>query len=392
VLPLKDREATTFIPHFLDRIVFTHGPPDALHSDDAPEFVGECLKLLAEALNTDTTTTLGHNARANGTVEVFWRFWNRCMRILSDEQYRRWPTFAARIAHAYNSASHESLGGTSPFEIYHGVPARNAFTAAAPARSLDQELPDFDAADPAAFATAVRTSAAAFTSLAAHHTAYVRQTTADRLNIQGHPRTYAVQDKVKIRVPPTHQQMVAAGRRSSHVASWRGPCTIVDRLSSTAYAMTEDSTGRRFERVLTNILPYRAVSARTQAAYDPATSDPFVLGEIVAVRDEPGSPYYLASVIQIAASNITVHYFGCTQRDIQRATFRPAYHLANSDSIILSATRPADSHQYTGIIEFDSLRDLLVARNLQFTNARKLRKKSQRILAPTHDELFVFDD
>jgi hypothetical protein len=68
VLPLKDREATTFIPHFLDRIVFTHGPPDVLHSDDAPEFVGECLKLLAEALNTDTTTTLGHNARANGTV------------------------------------------------------------------------------------------------------------------------------------------------------------------------------------------------------------------------------------------------------------------------------------------------------------------------------------
>ena len=156
--------------------------------------------------------------------------------------------------------------------------------------------------------------------------------------------------------------------------------------------MTEDATGRRFERVLTNILPHRAVSARTQAAYDPATSDPFVLGEIVAVRDEPGSPYYLASVIQIAASNITVHYFGCTQRDIQRATFRPAYHLANSDSIILSATRPADSHQYTGIIEFDSLRELLVARNLQFTNAKKLRKKSQKILAPTHDELFVFDD
>jgi hypothetical protein len=48
LLPLLDREATTFFPFFLDRIVFTHGPPDVLHSD-APEFVGEFMKLFAEA-------------------------------------------------------------------------------------------------------------------------------------------------------------------------------------------------------------------------------------------------------------------------------------------------------------------------------------------------------
>jgi hypothetical protein len=26
-----------------------------------------------------TTTTLGHNARSNGMIEVFWQYWNRCM-------------------------------------------------------------------------------------------------------------------------------------------------------------------------------------------------------------------------------------------------------------------------------------------------------------------------
>jgi hypothetical protein len=242
LLPLIDREATTFIPFFLDRIVFTHGPPDVLHSDDAPEFVGEFMRLLAEATNMRTTTTLGHNARANGTVEVFWRFWNRCMRILTDAQYRIWPTFAARICHAYNSASHESLGGSSPFEIFHGVPARTAFTSVAPALALEAELPDLDTSDPASFAEAVATSAAAFTRLASHHADYVRSTTADRLNQQGHPRTYTIGDKVKIRVPPSHEQMLATGRRSSHLASWRGPCTIFARLSSTAHAMTEDAT------------------------------------------------------------------------------------------------------------------------------------------------------
>jgi hypothetical protein len=35
-LCLKDREATTFIQPFLDRIVFIHGPPAVLHSDGPP--------------------------------------------------------------------------------------------------------------------------------------------------------------------------------------------------------------------------------------------------------------------------------------------------------------------------------------------------------------------
>ncbi len=39
VIPLKDREATTWIQPFLDRIVFAFGAPEVLHSDAAPEFL-----------------------------------------------------------------------------------------------------------------------------------------------------------------------------------------------------------------------------------------------------------------------------------------------------------------------------------------------------------------
>jgi hypothetical protein len=146
------------------------------------------MTLLAEALDANTTTTLGHNARANGTVEVFWRYWNRCMRILSDSQHRRWPAFTSRIVFACNSAVHESLGGISPCEVYHGVPARNAFSSAAPTRTLEEELPEYDSTDPAAFAEAIRISTAAFTQLARNHADYVRTTTANRLNQLGHQR------------------------------------------------------------------------------------------------------------------------------------------------------------------------------------------------------------
>jgi hypothetical protein len=121
LIPLKDRQASTWLQPFLDRIVFTFGAPEQLHSDDAPEFVSEATDLLAQATDIKSTTTLGHNARGNGTIEVWWRFWNRCMRLLSDDHYVHWPSFASRIAFAYNSAGHEAIGSISPFEVYHGA-------------------------------------------------------------------------------------------------------------------------------------------------------------------------------------------------------------------------------------------------------------------------------
>jgi transposase InsO family protein len=126
VIPLKDREASTWLQPFLDHIVFTFGAPDVLHSDAAPEFLSAALDLLAQAAEIRTTTTLAHNARGNGTIEVFWRFWNRCMRMLPDDHYCRWPAFTSRIAFAFNTASHDSIGSVTPLEIQHGAPSRNA--------------------------------------------------------------------------------------------------------------------------------------------------------------------------------------------------------------------------------------------------------------------------
>jgi hypothetical protein len=207
VIPLKDRQASTWIQPFLDRIVFTFGAPDHLHSDDAPEFVSDAMELLAKTADIKTTTTLGHNARGNGTIEVFWRYWNRCLRLLSDEHYQRWPEFASRIAFAYNDAAHEGIGSVTAFQIYFGTSARNtlasALTETRPILTEDEEL-----ALPAQFAQAVAVSTAAFTQIAKTHDAYVRTETAIRLNKRGASTTFSVGDKVKIRVPPTQAQLL----------------------------------------------------------------------------------------------------------------------------------------------------------------------------------------
>jgi hypothetical protein len=199
--------------------------------------------LLTQAANIRTTTTLGHNARGNSTIEVFWRYWNRCLRLLPDDHYAVWPSFASRIAFAYNTAPHDGLGGVTPFEIYHGSPAHNplaSFLLEQPPKDEDKEMEL-----PKNFAEAVLVSTSIFSQLAKTHDQFVRSETAARLNQQGSTKTFAIGDKVKISVPPTAEQMLETGRRAKHITAWRGPCTVTERLSTTSYAVVEDVSQRR---------------------------------------------------------------------------------------------------------------------------------------------------
>ena len=216
------------------------------------------------------------------------------MRLLSDDHYLRWDEFAQRIAFAYVSAPHEGIGNVSPFEVYHGSPARNTLASSLadpPVFTEGEEL-----ALPAQFAEAVALSTRVFSEIAKTHDVFVRQETAARLNEKGSSRVFQIGDKVKVRVPPTQAQLLETGRRAKHVTAWRGPCTILERLSSTAYAAVDDTSKRRYERVIANILPYRAKKAKTNSntAFNEVYSERFVEGEFLAIRDDPTGPIYIA--------------------------------------------------------------------------------------------------
>jgi transposase InsO family protein len=182
LIPLANREASHWIPLFLERVIFVHGPPEIIHSDAAPEFLSKAFAHIVEAAGMQQTTTLGHNARGNSIMEVFWRYYNRCMRLLPDDLYLHWPSFVAQVAFAYNTAAHSALDQVSPYQIYHGVQARNPFSAilATPC-TVDTVLPAANLADPKEFAIAVATSVDAFVRLAQVHDNYVRTQTAAEL-------------------------------------------------------------------------------------------------------------------------------------------------------------------------------------------------------------------
>lgn len=243
------------------------------------------------------------------------------------------------------------------------------------------------------FALAVKTSTTAFIQLARNHDQYVKHETAAMLNDRGFARTFVLGALVKARFPPTKAELDLTGRRSSHVSSWRGPCKVIDRLSSTTYRIKQLDNLRLYERSISNLLPWRATTARTarHARFDAAISTPLLVGKFLAVRDQPNSWFYIAKVTYVGLAEIIVHYYGTKSDNLQRAKFHPCWHRQVSEFIQLSPTKPHGMMKYSGVLDFNALLTLLVARDIKLTTISTLTSKSRRLLMPIRDELFIYE-
>ncbi len=202
-----------------------------------------------------------------------------------------------------------------------------------------------------------------------------------------------------MRVPPTAARMESTGRRAKHVTAWRGPCTVVERLSQTAYVAVDDVSHRRYERVLSNLLPYGAKKAKPNpdASFNPFYSEPFAVGEFVALQDDATGPFYLARVDSLTDTTIYVHYYGCTGMLLEKAIFKPCWHRVDDEEIALNWVWAGGMENgqptvmpYAGTIDLCDVSTVLVARHLKFTSTGRLRFKSMRALAPFQDQLFRF--
>jgi transposase InsO family protein len=349
VLALPNREAHTLAPRLLDEIFFRRGAPDIIHTDAAPEFLSELMAALLDATGTTRTTTCGHNAQSNGEIESWWRFWNRSIKFLSPSDYLLWPSFAQRICFSYNSVPHESLAGTSPFEMDYGTPPVSAF--APPDPQPTPPFPDdtFDNSQqglqlttlsPALAASAIQVSVAAFHRLARSHREYLQTTTAERLNLQGTPTSFLLGQRVKIYMPPTHNQLERTGRRAKHIVSWRGPCIITHILSPVAYRMKEECSNRIFERTLVNIRPYKATRSPPPPHHDMLSASPLAPGTIIAIRrnNDPTTPFDLARITTSTETHTHLAYLGTTNPNLRIACFKSVWIDPRDNKTVLKDT------------------------------------------------------
>ncbi len=93
------------------------------------------------------------------------------------------------------------------------------------------------------------------------------------------------------------------------------------------------------------MLPYRATKAKTNAnaAFNEIYSHPFVVGEFLAIRDDPTGPIYIALVQDLNAASLNLHYYGTTTIVLADAIFKPCWHEIGGADIILAWKCPEDS-------------------------------------------------
>ena len=111
---------------------------------------------------------------------------------------------------------------------------------------------------------------------------------------------------------------------------------------------------------------------------------------MVAVRDAPGTRFYLACITDTLEDTIQVHYLGCQSANLRTVVFCKCWSHAASATIILSHTRPGQCSPWLGELDHADLDELLVARDLQLTGNHRLTAASLRRLRAVADEIFVF--
>jgi hypothetical protein len=156
------------------------------------------------------------------------------------------------------------------------------------------------------------------------------------------------------------------------------------------YEVEEECSGRKFQRTIINIRPFRASKAPPPPHHDLVSAAALLPNTIIAVRDTPDSAFHIAKVLVIDEARLTVHYLGTTTPTIDTAAFRPVW-IAPDGCTVLKDTRPAQNHTaVTGEIDVVDLPDLLVASHLLLTSSGRLSRKSSRLLFHLRDQLHIY--
>jgi hypothetical protein len=159
--------------------------------------------------------------------------------------------------------------------------------------------------------------------------------------------------------PPTHAQILQTGRKSNHIVAWRGPCRVIRLLSPSTYEVEEEGSGRKFQRTIINIRPFRATKTPPSPHHD----------LVLTVRDTPESAFHLANFLKLTESLLSLHYLGTTTRPLDMVVFR-LVRIAPDSRTVLKDTRPARTHSaVTSEIDTADIPDLLVASHLLLTSA-----------------------
>jgi hypothetical protein len=116
---LPDAAASTVEDALLRHVIFLHGCPVQLLSDQGPQFKGEVMQLISKALGIEQIFATPYHPQTNGLTERMNRTVKQILASFFDPLHQDWDTILPFAIHAYNTSVQTSTR-ISPFGALYG--------------------------------------------------------------------------------------------------------------------------------------------------------------------------------------------------------------------------------------------------------------------------------
>jgi len=143
-VPVHDTTADTTARVFLQHVVYQHGVPNTVITDNGTAFANSLLTELSKRLGVNKLKISPGHPQTNGKVERWNHTVTTMLRSYADDYRTNWPEILPAVTFAYNTSKH-SVTGHSPYFLNHGVEARLPV-------DVELDLPASDSTDTTSYA------------------------------------------------------------------------------------------------------------------------------------------------------------------------------------------------------------------------------------------------
>ena len=221
--PIKSTDSETLATLLVDEVICRYGVPSCLDSDQGANLTSNLMATLCKRLNIVQSCTSAYHPQGNGQVERFNRTLEAMLATVINDHQNDWDLHLPRTLFAYRTSLHAATG-FSPFHIVFG------HSPTLPVDVMLGALPQQQPKDVPAYVSDLHKSLKTAYTTVRSHIQSAHERNKQRYDAAKPYVPYAVGDQVWLHVPA-----VKTGRSKKFSSQWRGPYTVLDKLSATNY-------------------------------------------------------------------------------------------------------------------------------------------------------------
>jgi len=230
---LANQEAPTVAKEFVTKLVFEHGMPEKILTDQGTNFTSEILKNTCKLLKIEKIQTSAYHPESNGALERSHRTLAEYLGHYINSDQIDWDEWLPYAMFTYNTTPHSA--GFTPFELTYG------HQAILPTALTKPPKPTYSYDD---YVQELRERLRATNQLAKDRLKEEKFKAKLQYDRSDNEKIFKVGDTVLL-----HDETVRRGRSKKLESQWVGPYTITAKLSDVNY---EIKGGRKTIRVHAN--------------------------------------------------------------------------------------------------------------------------------------------